>query len=132
MCAPCYAATSASIAMRRTRTFAERVTIADEVQESPFTQWVGRIGRLSCFFAPRAGVSDLSMLFCRPTAPHLAPFILPSLGRRSGPRRSCAVLRQTANGQKTDQALRQQIPRRFVEVDMSNLWWPHMRYVLPD
>src|SRR6266511_3940919 len=54
MCAPCYAATSASIAVRGTRTFAERVTIADEVQESPFTQWVGRIGRLSCFFAPRA------------------------------------------------------------------------------
>jgi hypothetical protein len=77
-------------------------------------------------------VSDLAMLFCRPTVPHAAAFILPSLGRRFGPRRSCAIPRQIANGQKTDQALRQRIPRRFVAVDMSNLWWPHMHYVLPD
>jgi hypothetical protein len=33
--------------------------------------------------------------------PHLAAFILPSLGRRSAPRRSCAALRQIAIGQKT-------------------------------
>jgi hypothetical protein len=46
------------------------------------------------------GVFDLSMLFCRPTAAHLAPFILQSLGRWSPPRRSCATLRQTAIRQK--------------------------------
>ena len=45
-------------------------------------------------------VSDLAMLFCRPTVPHAAAFILPSLGRRFGPRRSCAIPRQIANGQK--------------------------------
>ena len=49
-------------------------------------------------------VSDLSMLFCRPTAAHLAPFILPSLGWRSASRRSCVVFRQTAIGKKPDQA----------------------------
>jgi hypothetical protein len=77
-------------------------------------------------------LSDLFVLFCRPTVPHGAAFILPSLGRRSARRRSRAIPRQIANGQKTDQALRQRIPRRFVAVDMSNLWWPHMHYVLPD
>src|ERR1700737_1280772 len=41
-------------------------------------------------------VSDPLVLFLRPTGAHLAPFILQSLGRRSPPRRSCAVLRQTA------------------------------------
>jgi hypothetical protein len=66
-------------------------------------------------------VIELSVLFIHPTGPHLAPFILPSLGRRSASRRSRAVLRQTANGQKTDQAPRQQIPRRFVAVYMPNL-----------
>jgi hypothetical protein len=67
-------------------------------------------------------LSDLFVLFCRPTAAHLAPFILPSLGRRSASHRPCAILRQTSIGQKTDQALRQQIPRKFVAVDTPNLW----------
>src|SRR5712691_4111138 len=39
------------------------------------------------------GVFDLSILFSCPTAPHLAPFILPSLGRRSAPRQSRTILR---------------------------------------
>jgi hypothetical protein len=34
----------------RARTFAECVTFAREVRELLFAQWVGRIGRLSCFF----------------------------------------------------------------------------------
>jgi hypothetical protein len=46
-------------------------------------------------------LSDLFVLFCRPTVPHAAAFILPSLGRQSACRRPCAILRQTAIGQKT-------------------------------
>src|SRR5437870_5114461 len=45
MCAPCYAATSSSVATQRNRTFAEVL---------PFVQWDARIGNLSCFSAPRA------------------------------------------------------------------------------
>jgi hypothetical protein len=54
MCAPCYAATSTSVATQGTRTFDECVTFVDEVHELSLVQWVGRIGRLSCFLAPRA------------------------------------------------------------------------------
>jgi hypothetical protein len=54
MCAPRYAATCTSIATQGARTFAECVTFAREVRELLFAQWIERIGRLSCFFAPRA------------------------------------------------------------------------------
>src|SRR5207302_11070578 len=53
-CAPCCAATSTSVATQGTRTFAECVTFVDEVHELSLVQWVGRIGRLSFFLAPRA------------------------------------------------------------------------------
>jgi hypothetical protein len=53
-------------------------------------------------------VSDLSMLFCRSTAAHLAPFILPSLGR------PCAILRQTAIGQNPGEAPKQQFQCRLI------------------
>jgi len=36
--------------------------------------------------------------------------------------KSCAVLRQTAIGQKPDKAFRRQIPRKFVAVDMPIRW----------
>jgi hypothetical protein len=35
-------------------------------------------------------------------------------------------------GQKPDQAPRQQIPSKFVAVEMPNLWRPHVRHVSPD
>ena len=38
-------------------------------------------------------VADLSLFFSNPTGPHLAAFILPSLGRRSAPRQSRTILR---------------------------------------
>ena len=41
-------------------------------------------------------VPDPSALFRQPTGPHLAVFILPTFGRWSSPRRSCANLRQNA------------------------------------
>jgi hypothetical protein len=63
-------------------------------------------------------VSDLAMLFCRPTVPHAAAFILPSLGRRSALRRPCAVFRQTAIRPKPGSASCQHIPCRFVAVGM--------------
>jgi hypothetical protein len=66
--------------------------------------------------------TDIPAFFSSPTGAHLAPFILPSLGRRSPHRRSCAALRQIAIRQKPDQAPREQIPRMFVAVDMSSLW----------
>jgi hypothetical protein len=44
-------------------------------------------------------------------------FILPSFGRRSAPRRSCAAIRQTAIGRKTNQAPWRQILRRSVARD---------------
>src|SRR5260370_21890165 len=77
-------------------------------------------------------VLDLSALFIHPTGPHLAPFILPSLGRRSPPRRSCAALRQTAIEQRTRPTPRPQIARKFVAIDMLNLWWHYVRHVSPD
>jgi len=67
-------------------------------------------------------VSDPLVLFRPPTAAHLAPFILPSLGRRSAPRRCCSALRQTAIEQKTRPTPRPQIARKFVAVDMLNRW----------
>jgi hypothetical protein len=76
-------------------------------------------------------VSDLSMLFCRPTAAHLAPFILPSLGRCSAPRRSCAALRQIAIRQNSDQAPRQRSRGRVVAVDVVRPRWPQVRRVSP-
>jgi hypothetical protein len=48
-------------------------------------------------------LSDLFVLFCRPTVPHAAAFILPSLGRRSAPvvpARSFAKLRSDKNQTK--------------------------------
>jgi len=66
--------------------------------------------------------SDLFVLFCRPTAPHLAPFILPSLGWQSASRRPCAILRQTAIGHDSDPASRQQVLCAFIAVDVLNLW----------
>ncbi|HEY3643525.1 MAG TPA: hypothetical protein VGL31_20685 [Xanthobacteraceae bacterium] len=47
---------------------------------------------------------------------------LPSLGRQSPPRRPCAILRQTAIGQKTRPSTPAADSRRFVAVDMPNLW----------
>jgi hypothetical protein len=63
-------------------------------------------------FCTSCGVSDPSMLFCRPTGPHLAPFILPSPGRRSASCRPCAILRQTAIRQKTRPSTRAALPRQ--------------------
>jgi hypothetical protein len=76
-------------------------------------------------------VSDLAMLLCRPTVPHAAAFILPSPGRRSALRRSCAVLRQTAIRQKPGPASRQHIPCRFVAVVMPTLRCTNVRRVSP-
>ena len=109
MCAPCYAATSTSVATQGTRTFAERVTFAGEVRELSFAQWVGRIGRLSCFLRTSCGVSDLSMLFCRPTA---RTSRLLSCHRSVGglrpavPARSFAKLRSDKNQTSTRQQIR--------------------------
>jgi hypothetical protein len=71
-------------------------------------------------------LSDLFVLFCRPTVPHAAAFILPSLGRRSALRRFCAGLRQTAIRQKPDSASRKHIPCMFVAVVMSIIWWSNV------
>jgi hypothetical protein len=62
-------------------------------------------------YDPRRPGATWSLLPCRHS---------PSLAWQSASRRSCAVLRQIAIGRKPDQALRQQIPRRFVAVDMPN------------
>jgi hypothetical protein len=55
-----------------------------------------------CTSAPRVARCRLQKRVCRqthptkPTGPHLAAFILPSLGRRSAPRQSRTILRQVA------------------------------------
>ncbi len=49
---------------------------------------------------------DLFDLFSRPTGPHIAAFILPSLGRRFRHRRSRQNLRQNAISEKQHQASR--------------------------
>jgi hypothetical protein len=71
-------------------------------------------------------VSDLSMLFCRPTAPHLAAFYL-AIARSAVS--SPPFLRDPSTNcdrtKKPDQTPRQRIPRKFVAVDMLNLWRPH-------
>jgi hypothetical protein len=51
---------------------------------------------------------DRTPFFRSPTGAHLAPFILPSLGRWSASRQSCAPLRQLAIKQEPDEAHQQQ------------------------
>ena len=55
--------------------------------------------------------------------------ILLSSGRWSAPRRSCAILRQTAIGQKPGQAEREQVPRGFGAVDTPGLCRPRMQLI---
>jgi len=59
------------------------------------------------------------------------PFILLSSGRSSAPRRSCAILRQTAIGQKPGQAEREQVRRGFGAVDMPGLCRPQVQLMSP-
>ena len=88
-------------------------------------------GRLSCFFAPRAECL-ICLCFSAARPPRTSrPFIWPSLGGRSGPRRSCAALRQTAIARNSDHAPRERVRDRFVAVDMPSLWWPHARRLSP-
>jgi hypothetical protein len=65
----------------------------------------------------------------RPHQQTLFAFILLSSGGLSAPRRSCAILRQTAIGQKPGQAERQQVPRGFGSVDTPGLCRPQMQLI---
>jgi hypothetical protein len=99
----------------------ERSTSDGEVHESSLAQWVGRIRTLSSFFAPRAECL-ICLCFFAARPPRTSRLLsCPSLGRRCAPRRSCAVLRQTAIRQKAGSASRQHIPCRFVAVAMPTL-----------
>jgi hypothetical protein len=99
---------------------------ADRARDGRDPRWLGELAA-----GPETQLSDLFVLFCRPTGPHLAAFILPLLGRRSAPCQSCAVLRQTAIRQKSGRASRQHIPCRFVAVVMPTVRCTNVRHLLP-
>jgi hypothetical protein len=61
---------------------------------------------------------DKALYYPRPTAAHLAPFILLSSGRCLAPRQSCEIFRQVAIRQKSGRASQEQIPCWFCAVDM--------------
>jgi hypothetical protein len=100
MCARCYATTHRAVATHATMSLGLSVWRPPRGARiiAGSMDWTNP--HAVALFRTSRGVPDLSMLFCRPTAAHLAPFILPSLGRRSALRRPCAALRQTAIRQK--------------------------------
>jgi hypothetical protein len=73
--------------------------------------------------------ADAIAFFHSPTGAHIAPFILPSSVGGLLPAvaaRSSDKLRLDKNGPGT----RQQIPRKFIAADSTNLWSPRVRHVL--
>jgi hypothetical protein len=129
MCAPRYAATCTSIATQGARTFAECVTFAREVRELLFAQWVRRIGRLSCFFAPRAECL-ICLCFSAARPPRTSrPFILPSLGGGLGPAVPALSFAKLRSDTKTSEAPRQRFPCRPTAAAMTTLARPHVGHV---
>jgi hypothetical protein len=82
-----------------------------------------------CSHARRVAISLCTVT--RPTAAHLACFILLSSGRLSAPHRSCAILRKTAIGHIPGQAGREQVRRGFGAVDMLGLCRPQVQFMSP-
>jgi hypothetical protein len=129
---------------RAYRTRGNRVNAAGQGQTQPAMQGGTRgAGIVVCsmvwtnpqavgLFRTSCGVSDLSTLFCRPTAAHLAPYYL-AIARPA----VCAppIMRwrsPNCDRTKPGSAFRQHIPCRFVAVVMPTLWCTNVRHVSPD